>query len=141
MNPESRVWLLRFPYILYMAMTTLGAPASPARERAFKAVLTTLETDTGLLGESLREGRQQAEQGPLLKDFVKALSQGQTNLAQGILSCIEVINNELPESDGERFKQMAFEITDTIAQHTRVPADHEKDRQFIKNLRGWFAMM
>ena len=104
MTPESHVWLLRFPYILYMAMTTLGAPPSPARERAFKAMLTLLETDAGLPGKILREGRERVERGTLLKDFMKALFQGKTYLAQGILSCIEVINNELPERDSDRIK-------------------------------------
>ena len=75
-----------------------------------------------------------------MKDFLQALKQGKTNLAQGILSCIEVINNELSEPEGEAFKQMAFDLAAAIAEHA-TPADKEKDFKFIKNLRVWMAMM
>jgi hypothetical protein len=140
MNSESRTWLLRFPYILYMAMTTLGAPPSPAREQAFKTALTAREYENGLLGEIVRDGRQQVATGSLMQEFLKALKSGKTNLAQGLLSCIEVINNELSEHESEAFKQMAFDLAAAIAEHATT-ADKEKDFKFIKNLRVWMAMM
>lgn len=117
MHSESRTWLLRFPYILYMAMTTLGAPPSPAREQAFNAALAVLETDTGLRGEIVREGRRQVASGALMPDFLQALKHGETNLAQGLLSCIEVINNELSEQESDAFRKMAFDLAAAIAEH------------------------
>lgn len=52
--------------------------------------------------------------------FLKDLQQGKTNLAQGLFTCIEVINNDLSEQDGEAFRQMAFDPATAIARYATM---------------------
>jgi hypothetical protein len=53
-----------------------------------------------------------AASGALVQDFTSDMQQGKTNLVQGIMTCIEIINNELTIEQSNQFHNAAYPISD-----------------------------